>query len=164
MAGTTYKERDRTRSSGRKWAVRCVGGGALLVVGASLALVVLMHARWEAKSRELMPVVEALERHQSDHGHYPEMLADLRPDYLPEDPPTKLSYTFNLEPHIGEDGDSPAEPGLGKRDEHQGYQLGYCFVFNQCIVYRPGRDYPESIRGGFFLSEVLDSGWALYVT
>ena len=69
----------------------------LLSVGALFAWVVLMDARREALSWELMPVVEALERHQSDHGHYPEKLADLMPDYLPEAPPTELSYTLNLE-------------------------------------------------------------------
>ncbi len=63
-----------------------------------------------------------------------------------------------------EDGDSPGEPIPGKRDgQHPGYQLGYCLVFNPCIVYRPAHDYPELIRG-LFLNELLDSGWAVYVT
>ena len=145
----------------RPWAVGCVS--VLLAVGALCAWVVLMHARREALSWELMPVVEALERHQSDHGHYPEKLADLMPDYLPEDPPAELSYTLNLEPRIGENGASLDEPSLGKRDGHPGYQLSFFFGVNHGIVYRPGGDYPESIRG-FFLNEVFDSGWALYVT
>ena len=125
-----------------------MGGGALLVVGALVTLVVLMHARREAKPWELMPVVEALERHENDNGQYPNALADLVPNYLREDPPTKLSYTPNPELPIREDGDPPGE--------HPGYQLRYCLVF-------PGRDYPES-NNGFFLNEVFDSGWALYVT
>ena len=152
---------DRHGSSSWKRTLGCIGGAVLLSVAAIAGWTALTAARFEAKSRELMSVVDALERHENQRGHYPRSLIDLVPDYLSE-PPPKLTYAVNPrgQPHDG----GRDRLVVGKWGEEQpGYELDFCFTLNRCIVFLPGGDYPDS-GNGFYLSEVLDSGWALYST